>query len=166
MPNHIWIGLGSNLGNSREHLNQAVTLIAGSLAGKIKASSLYRSEPVEFGDQPWFINQVIRCETAEPIGPRKVLRLLKEIELRMGRVPTFRYGPRIIDLDILFYNDWVLETAELVIPHPKIPERSFVLIPLVELDPNLIHPRLRRSVASILACSPHLSRCQKLTRKP
>jgi 2-amino-4-hydroxy-6-hydroxymethyldihydropteridine diphosphokinase len=163
MPNQIWIGLGSNLGNSRQYLKQALALIGERFAMEIRASSLYRSEPVEVTLQPWFLNQVICGVGADSIGPRRALQLLKEIELELGRTPTFRYGPRIIDLDLLFFNDWVMEMADLVIPHPKIPERSFVLIPLVELDPNLIHPRLGRSVAALLAANPHLSRCKKLT---
>lgn len=158
----IYIGLGSNLGDSRKYLAQAIQSIIESIPGRFEASPVYHSEPVEYTDQPWFFNQVISLETDAPMTPLGLLKILQEIERNLGRNPTFRYGPRVIDLDILFYGNWVLQCAQLWIPHPKITERSFVLLPLVDLDPAWIHPCRGQRMDEILAQNIHrLSLCQK-----
>lgn len=162
MNNRVYIGLGSNLGDSRAYLARAIQQISDHLQIPISASGLYRSEPVEFTDQPWFFNQVISFNIENDMSPYALLKILQTIELQLGRYPNFRYGPRIIDLDLLFYRNWVFESAELTIPHPKITERSFVLMPLAELDPTMVHPRFGESIGRIiLRNSARLSFCHK-----
>ncbi len=145
----VAIGLGSNLGDGPENLQQAVQRMTAAFGEKPELSSVFYSEPVEVTEQPWFFNQVALFQLPPEFHPTKILRELKQIEQQMGRVPTIRYGPRRIDLDLLIYDDWVLETANLVVPHLKMTERSFVLMPLLELRRELIHPRLRRPLAEI-----------------
>ncbi|HBE80700.1 MAG TPA: 2-amino-4-hydroxy-6-hydroxymethyldihydropteridine diphosphokinase [Firmicutes bacterium] len=161
IDNRIFIGLGSNLTNSPENLARAVQLLQERLKTKIIASSLYFSEPVEVLEQPWFFNQVAFFEAAKEHTPTMILGKLQQIEQEMGRVHTYRYGPRIIDLDLLLFKNWVFESDSLIIPHPKIEERLFVLAPLLELDPALFHPRFNRSFRQILDDNqPRLSRCE------
>jgi 2-amino-4-hydroxy-6-hydroxymethyldihydropteridine diphosphokinase len=138
----VFIGLGSNMGDCRQNLRAAATGLEAALITKLTLSQVYHSEPVEFTDQPWFLNQVACFKPAADLLPSGLLRQIKTLETAMGRTPGPRYGPRPIDLDILFFRDWVLESAELIIPHPKLEQRSFVLRPLVELAPDLVHPRL------------------------
>jgi len=166
MNNGVYIGLGSNLGDSRDYLIRAIQqvgdLICDYLKTTISASALYHSEPVGFTDQPWFLNQVIAFNIDKGLPPLALLKILRTIETQLGRRPTFRYGPRAIDLDLLFYQNWVFESAELTIPHPKITERSFVLMPLAELDPTMVHPRLGLSISQILLNNrAQLTFCQK-----
>jgi 2-amino-4-hydroxy-6-hydroxymethyldihydropteridine diphosphokinase len=164
--NLIFIGLGSNLGDCRNNLARAVSLLEDKFRTKLRVSSVYRSEPVEVLEQPWFFNQAASFSLAatDDFLPTMVLAGLKEIEREMGRQPSTRYGPRLIDLDLLFFKNWVFESFSLSIPHPKIAERSFVLMPMVELDPNFIHPRLQKNVAEILhQNSSGLSCCERLT---
>ncbi len=160
--NRVFIGLGSNLGDSRFNLARAIELLRSYFQTAPAVSSVYRSEPVEIRDQPWFLNQVISFPLDDGMNPLRLLQTLKKIELEMGRVPNFRYGPRLIDLDLLFYRNWVFECDQLTIPHPKITERSFVLMPLAELDSTLIHPRLGKTISHlILENSAILSFCEK-----
>lgn len=159
----IYIGLGSNLGDGREQFNEARKRLEGNFGVPLVASSVYRSEPVDFLDQPWFMNQVIILQLDNSWRPTAVLRVLKEIETAMGREKTIRYGPRLIDLDLLLYDDWVFENGELTIPHPKIEERAFVLMPLVELVPGLVSPRTGRCYADILKTKgAELSACVRI----
>ena len=162
--NRIFIGLGSNLGNTRQNLAQAVSLIEDKLGVTAVCSAVYRSEPVELIDQPWFLNQVIYFSLEDDkIRPLVILQVLKTIEQLLGRLPNIRYGPRLIDLDLLFFKDWVFESRQLVVPHPKLSERSFVLMPLLELDPYLIHPRLQLNISQISTANLNrLSACQRL----
>lgn len=134
----VYIGLGSNLGNRGEFLASAIERI-GSDAGRIVArSSVLETRAVDFTDQPDFLNQVIKIETG--LDPLLLLDVLKRIETGLGRNKTFPKGPREIDLDILLYDDLVLDDERLVIPHPQIVRRDFVLYHLVELDPELRDP--------------------------
>lgn len=161
--NEIYIGLGSNLGDCRDNLLTAVSLIEDLFQAKAILSEFYRSEPVELIEQPWFLNQVARFEPGIDILPTQTLKILKHIEEEMGRKPGVRYGPRLIDLDLLLYRDWVFESSFLTIPHPKIEERAFVLMPLVELEPELINPRTGERYQDILAEKQNqLSFCEKI----
>jgi 2-amino-4-hydroxy-6-hydroxymethyldihydropteridine diphosphokinase len=161
IDNRIFIGLGSNLNNSPENLARAIQLLEERLNTKITASSLYFSEPVEVLEQPWFFNQVACFEVVKEYTPTMILGELQRIEQDMGRVHTYRYGPRIIDLDLLFFKNWVFESESLIIPHPKIEERLFVLAPLLELDPLLFHPRFNQPIRQILDDNrPRLSHCE------
>lgn len=161
--NKIYIGLGSNLGDSLAYLADAVRRMEERFQAKATVSSVYRSEPVELVEQPWFFNQAARFEVDGYWKPTAVLRVLKTIEQEMGREKTVRYGPRVIDLDLLLFNDWVFENADLAVPHLKLEERSFVLLPLVELDSNIINPRTGRKLTDvILQRMGSLSVCQRM----
>lgn len=140
----VYLGIGSNLGQREENCLKAIELLGKKGIIIIKRSSLYRTEPWGVREQPDFINMVVEAETE--LSPDDLLRVIKEIEREMGRVETFRWGPRIIDIDILLYNDMVYEGPELRIPHPLMHEREFVLIPLCEIAPEKIHPVLKRTM--------------------
>jgi len=133
----IYLGLGSNLGDRQSNIVQALQQMKSQVTVE-EVSSFYETEPVGYLDQPRFINAVCRISTQLP--PLELLHFLKRIERRMGRQPSFRDAPRPIDIDILFYDDLVIESPELTIPHPRLPQRAFMLVPLAEIAPDLIHP--------------------------
>jgi 2-amino-4-hydroxy-6-hydroxymethyldihydropteridine diphosphokinase len=142
-----WIGLGSNLGDRRGHLRAAFEEL--KLFGQvIRASSLYETEPVGFTEQGAFLNAAICLETRLP--PRALMDELLRIEAGRGRTRGLRNGPRTLDLDLLFYDDAVVEEPGLVLPHPRLHERRFVLVPLCELAPRLLHPVLKRELGGLL----------------
>jgi 2-amino-4-hydroxy-6-hydroxymethyldihydropteridine diphosphokinase len=151
MSHTVYIALGTNLGDRLKILQAAIAHFPPRVL-PLASSPVYQTAPWGFSDQPDYLNQVIKAETN--LDPLDLLRYLKELEIQLGRTPTFRYGPRIIDMDILFYDDLVLETPELVIPHPRMPERDFVLIPLLDLDPDLVHPGLGRTVSELREHAP------------
>jgi 2-amino-4-hydroxy-6-hydroxymethyldihydropteridine diphosphokinase len=144
----VYLGLGSNLGDRRANLLAAAQGLP-PLARVLRESSIYETEPWGFQDQPAFLNQVIEAETSLP--PMGLLAALKTLETNLGRQDSFRYGPRLIDLDILLYDQLVLNQPDLVIPHPHLSERAFTLVPLAELAPILLHPVLGKSMAELRA---------------
>lgn len=141
----IFIGIGSNMGNPSANCKAAINRIS-ELDGVegVRSSSLYRSAPVGLTEQDWFVNCVIEAETTLP--PVTLLKELLAIESSMGRVRKRRWGERIIDLDILLYGNQIIGDEELTIPHPLMHERSFVLIPLEEIAPDIIHPVLDKAI--------------------
>jgi 2-amino-4-hydroxy-6-hydroxymethyldihydropteridine diphosphokinase len=146
MTHIIYISLGSNLGDRLANLRNAMTNISPKVK-TVAQSSVYETEPWGYSDQPSFLNQIIKANT--DLAPFDLLAFFKEIEVSMGRQETFRFGPRLIDLDILFYDDLVLNTPKLTIPHPRIIERAFVLIPLVEIAPDLYHPVIGKTIQQL-----------------
>jgi 2-amino-4-hydroxy-6-hydroxymethyldihydropteridine diphosphokinase len=147
MPHTTYLALGANLGDRLENLRAAIAALAPDVR-VVAESRIYETEPWGFAAQPAFLNMAIRAETN--LSPVDLLSFLKKLEAGLGRSPTFRNGPRLIDLDILFYDDLVLDTPPLVIPHPRLQERAFVLVPLAEIAPAQIHPLLGLSVAQLL----------------
>ncbi|MBI2845399.1 MAG: 2-amino-4-hydroxy-6-hydroxymethyldihydropteridine diphosphokinase [Chloroflexi bacterium] len=142
----VYLGMGSNLGDREKNLNLALEKL-GRVGKVTEVSSLYETEPVGYQDQPWFLNMV--CELQTELSPHELLQSLKAIEKNMGRTPGPRFGPRPIDLDILLYKDLVLNTPELIIPHPRLAERAFVLIPLAEIAPQVLHPVLKKTIQEL-----------------
>ena len=144
-----FVGIGSNLENPAARCVEATEHIAAIDGCKVlRQSSLYRTEPVGFPDQEWFINAVIEMRTA--LTAHRLMRELQGIENRMGRHKTARWGPRIIDLDILLYGQEVLQEDDLIVPHPELHKRRFVLTPLNEIASCVIHPSFGISVAGLL----------------
>ena len=154
------LGLGSNEGRPRRNLARARRLLEAEGIAVRKASAVYRTEPVGFSDQPWFLNQVL--EAATDLSPWEVLAAAKRIEAAMGRRPARRYGPRVIDIDILLAGPTVLRTTALTVPHPRLADRNFVLVPLAEIAPRAKHPVLRATIRSLLARSRDRSGVEKV----
>ena len=146
-----YIGMGSNMGNRAEHCRKALAALAACQGCLVEAASpLYETEPVDFEDQDWFVNGVACLRTG--LEPQALLEQLRAIERAMGRSPEGRkFGPRVLDLDILFFNDWILHTTDLEFPHPRLHQRRFVLKPLCDIAPELVHPVLGQTVRSLLS---------------
>ena len=143
----VFIALGSNIGDRARALNEAGDLMPPDII-PISFSKVYETPPWGYEDQPPFLNQVIKARTH--LSPPVLLKRLKEIEQELGRLPIFRYGPRLIDLDILFYDDLEYKSEKLTIPHPEIASRAFVLVPLMEIAPNFIHPSSHKKIIDMV----------------
>lgn len=146
MPS-VYLSLGSNLGDRAAYLRQALSDLK-KLGAIIRTSSIYETEPVGLKDQPWFLNLVVSLETK--LAPQSLLNQTQAIERSLGRARTVPNGPRTIDIDILFYDDIILSPPSLTIPHSRLHERRFVLAPLAELAAGLLHPRLQKSIQTLL----------------
>jgi len=145
---NVYLSLGGNIGDRAANLAQAVEQIEAGGVTVSRLSSVYETEPVGLREQPWFLNLVCAGETG--LSPTDLLDMLQKVEARMGRVRTVRWGPRPIDLDILLYGDTILDAPRLTIPHPRMAERAFVLVPLVEIAPEAWHPVLEASARELL----------------
>ena len=146
MSHVAYLCLGSNIGDRSANLHKAITLLDPKVHVKAQ-SSIYQTEPWGYSEQPTFLNQVIKVDT--DLEPFELLEFVKEIESSIGRQESFRYGPRLIDVDILFYDDLILEAPKLTIPHARIFERAFVLIPLAEIAPDLLHPVFKKTALEL-----------------
>lgn len=144
----VYLSLGSNLGDRARNLASAIHLLEAPDLRVQRVSSLYETEPLEVRDQPWFLNLVVEAET--DLLPKQLLTRTQKVEIRLGRKRRERGGARTIDIDILFYGQAVVNSAELAIPHPRLSQRRFVLEPLAELAPGLRHPVTRLRVAEML----------------
>lgn len=144
---NVFISAGTNLGDRESNLNRSLEILSGGCTIH-SVSSLFETEPVGNPDQPDFLNAVFQVGTS--MLPHRLLKYLKNIEDQMGRERNERWGPRIIDLDIIFYGSLIIESAGLKIPHPDAHERKFVLEPLCELSPELRHPLFNKDIRSIL----------------
>jgi 2-amino-4-hydroxy-6-hydroxymethyldihydropteridine diphosphokinase len=143
----VYLALGSNVGDSRRYISDAIAQL-GDNVSDIRQAPLYKSKAVGYTDQPDFLNTAISGQTA--LSPPELLVRIKAIEKQLGRIERFRWGPREIDIDIIFYGDTVLETEELTVPHPAFRDRVFVLQPLHDLDPKLIDPISGQTVGQLL----------------
>jgi 2-amino-4-hydroxy-6-hydroxymethyldihydropteridine diphosphokinase len=146
MKQLIFIALGTNMGDRQANLQAAIHAMHPAVS-ILDRSPVYETPPWGYEQQPEFLNQVVKGYTELP--PLDLLTFLKDIERRMGRQKTIRYGPRLIDLDILLYDDLVMDNPQLVIPHPRLAERAFVLVPLADLAPDLRHPVLGQTIKAL-----------------
>ena len=148
----VYLGLGSNIGNRKENIRQALDQLQTADLRLLRVSSLYETEPMGFHDQPWFLNQV--AEFATELSPLQVLKRIQDVEKTLGRKREIVNGPRTIDIDILLFGDVIMKTADLTIPHPRYRERRFVLEPLLELNPALKDPETGQSLSAMMASIP------------
>ncbi len=146
--NHVvFLALGSNLGERIANLRAGLEALAPEVR-VVHQSKIYETPPWGFEDQRAFLNMAVQVET--DLDPDELLNFLKRIEVRLGREPSFRWGPRLIDIDILFYDDLVRDSPQVSIPHPRLHERAFVLLPLAEIAPDLVHPVFKKRVLELL----------------
>jgi 2-amino-4-hydroxy-6-hydroxymethyldihydropteridine diphosphokinase len=149
MKEHIvYLALGTNLGNRLANLKEAIAAFTPQMEVKAR-SQVYETPPWGYKDQPKFLNQAVKATTY--LDPEPLLKHLKRLEAALGRNVSFQNGPRLIDIDILFYDDLVLDQPSLVIPHPRLHERGFVLRPLMDIAPDLVHPVHKKSVRELAA---------------
>jgi 2-amino-4-hydroxy-6-hydroxymethyldihydropteridine diphosphokinase len=148
---HIFLALGANVGDKKEHIEKAIELLSQKVSN-IMCAPLYESKAVGFTDQDNFVNTVVSGDTELP--PKELLQFVKGIEQTIGRIYRFRWGPREIDIDIIFYGDMVFHDDGLEIPHPRMQERDFVLKPLCDLDDTVMHPVLKKTARELYDALP------------
>jgi 2-amino-4-hydroxy-6-hydroxymethyldihydropteridine diphosphokinase len=149
-PVVAYVGLGANLGEPRRQLTEALARLAAAEEVEVlRVSSFYLNPPLGPPDQPWYINAVAQVRTR--LAPEELLRVLHRLEAEAGRVRRERWGPRVIDLDLLLYNGVILTGSDVQVPHPEMHRRAFVLAPLAEIAPEAWHPALEKTAAELLA---------------
>lgn len=146
--NRVYFIIGGNLGNKLLNLQKTFSAIHCEIGTISRASSMYRTDAWGMADQPPFVNQVLEVDTT--LQPHEILKTTLKIEHALGRVRHEKNGPRTMDIDILFYNDWVIRQNNLIIPHPRLHLRKFTLIPLAEIAPGFIHPELNKTILTLL----------------
>lgn len=146
----VFISVGSNIGNRLQNCKKGISaLTALKQVKQVETSPFYQTEPVDYKDQDWFVNCAVRIST--DLDPPALLKRLQGIQYDAGqREKTVRFGPRVLDLDIVLFDDWIVHSEELTIPHPRMHKRHFVLKPICDIDPNINHPVLRQSMQSLL----------------
>jgi 2-amino-4-hydroxy-6-hydroxymethyldihydropteridine diphosphokinase len=165
MKHHtVYLSVGSNMGDKIDNCQRGIdTLTATARTRMVKQSPFYRTEPIGFEDQDWFVNGVFCIQT--DMGPEALLEEIKAIQAKAGRKPSrVRNGPRILDLDILFYDDLKLQAHDLVIPHPRMHERRFVLQPICDINPGMVHPEFKLDMKTLLGRLPE--KTQQVERIP
>jgi 2-amino-4-hydroxy-6-hydroxymethyldihydropteridine diphosphokinase len=156
----VYLSLGSNVGARDENLNAAIALLPATGVQLCRVSSFYETEPVDYLDQAWFLNCVVRSETQLPA--LALLRGLRAIESRLGSKKLIAKGPRLIDIDVLLYGQATIETPGLQVPHPRMTQRRFVLVPLAEIAPGLRHPSWPGTAQELLAKTPDKSEVRRI----
>lgn len=146
--NTAYLSLGTNIGDRAAHLRGAIERMNAAGIRVVRESSIFETEPLGFEEQPWFLNMAVAVET--PLSAEELLKRTQQIEREMGRERRVPKGPRIIDIDILFFGDAVIQTLALEIPHPGMAHRRFVLEPLAEIAPDFRHPSLEKTVSEML----------------
>jgi len=147
MDHIVYLSIGTNIEKRPANLKQAISLLPPQMTVKAK-SKVYETPPWGYTEQDNFLNQVVKVTTY--LEPENLLKHIKRMEVAMGRKSTFRYGPRLIDIDILFYDEEILETPALIIPHPNLHERGFVLLPMMDIAPDLIHPVMKKKIRELI----------------
>jgi 2-amino-4-hydroxy-6-hydroxymethyldihydropteridine diphosphokinase len=156
----VFLSLGSNIGDRAGNLNAAIAALAQAGFRVRKVSSFYETEPVDFLQQDWFLNCVVEGETE--LAPDTLLCRLRAIEATMGSKKVIAKGPRILDIDILLFGNETIATSELQVPHPRMTQRRFVLVPLAEIEPDLRHPSWHASVRELLAATTDRSEVRRI----
>jgi 2-amino-4-hydroxy-6-hydroxymethyldihydropteridine diphosphokinase len=156
----VYLSLGSNLGDREKGLHAAIAALAEAGVRVTRVSSFYETEPVDLRDQPWFLNCAVEGVTEVPAVT--LLKELRKIEAQMGSKKVVAKGPRLIDLDILLYGDETIDTPDLQVPHPRMTQRRFVLVPLAEIAPKLKHPAWKKTVTELAAETADRSEVRKL----
>lgn len=155
-----FLGLGSNLGDKQKNLAQAINLLKRHGVRILRASAVYLTQPIGDPDQPWFCNQAVEVRTT--LLPKGVLKMIKKIEVELGRTKSDSAGPRPIDIDILLAEDMIIRSRALAVPHPRLEKRKFVLIPLEEIAPEVLHPAIGKSFSALRRECPDRSVVRRL----
>jgi 2-amino-4-hydroxy-6-hydroxymethyldihydropteridine diphosphokinase len=156
----VYMGVGGNLGNREQNLRNALKALEKQIGTLVAVSPVYETEPFGFDSNDRFLNIVVAIETI--LDPNEILERIRIIENRLGRErETGKYVSRTIDIDLLFYGNQIIDNAELIVPHPRLHERKFVLVPLCDIAPGFIHPVLNRSIKEILESSKDRSIVEK-----
>lgn len=155
---NVLIGIGSNIGERKENIGKAISLLKEKCR-ILKMSPLYETEPIGYRYQEWFLNCAIKVKTS--LKPQELLDFLQSIEKRLGRVRTIKNGPRTVDLDMLFYGKKIINESNLIVPHPRLHKRLFVLKPLKDICPDFVHPILKKNIKGLYSAVNKIAVAQK-----